>query len=124
MAPPKRVAARLSSDVVAIDDAAIAQAMRIIRDRACDGMKVEQLLGELSVSRATLERRFRQLLGRSPKAEIDRVRCARAQRLLAETTYPLARIAEMAGYRTAAHFVTAFKRMTGGTPGHFRTARA
>lgn len=123
MLPPKRVAGRLSSDVVAIDDAAIAQAMRIIRDRACDGVKVEDLLGELSISRATLERRFRQLLGRSPKAEIDRVRCGRAERLLAETTYPLQQIAQMAGYRTAAHFVTAFKRMTGRTPGHYRTAR-
>ena len=120
LAPPKGISVRLSSDVLAMEDAEMAMAVRMIRDRACQGITVEQLVAALTISRATLERRFLRLLGHSPKAEIDRVRFERAKHLLAETTYKLERIALLIGFSNAAQFATAFKRYAGCRPSEYR----
>jgi len=59
-------------------------------------------------------------LRRTPKAEIDRIRVKRAKYLLAETEYKIAAIAIISGYAAGPQFVTAFKRLTGFTPGKYR----
>jgi LacI family transcriptional regulator len=118
--PPKGIARRLSSEATAIDDRGVASAMQIIRDHACEGVAVQDVVKRLSISRSTLERRFFAAFGRSPAAEIERVRMSRAKLLLMETRYKLSKIAALTGYGTASHFATAFKRNTGLTPGEFR----
>jgi len=118
--PPKGIHVRQSSDVVAVEDCDVVAALRFIRDHACDGINVDDVAQHVALSRATLDRRFQFALGRSPKAEIDRLRVNRAKQLLAETEYKIAAIATMTGYGTAPQFVTAFKRLTGFTPGKYR----
>jgi len=118
--PPKGIHVRQSSDVVAVEDRDVVTALRYIRDHACDGINVDDVGRHVALSRATLDRRFQCALGRSPKAEIDRLRVNRAKQLLAETEYKIAAIATMTGYGTAPQFVTAFKRLTGFTPGKYR----
>jgi LacI family transcriptional regulator len=118
--PPQGIVVRRSSDVLALEDAELVIALRFIRDHACEGITIGQILAHVAISRATLERRFQRTLGRSPKAEIERVRLLRAKRLLAETPYKLHRVAQMIGYQTAAQFAIAFKRQTGLTPGQYR----
>jgi LacI family transcriptional regulator len=118
--PPKGIARRLSSEATAIDDRGVASAMQIIRDHACEGVAVQDVVKRLSISRSTLERRFFAAFGRSPAAEIERVRMSRAKLLLMETRYKLSKIAALTGYGTASQFATAFKRNTGLTPGEFR----
>jgi LacI family transcriptional regulator len=44
--------------------------MRFIREHACQGIKVADVLRESHCSRSVLERRFRESLGRSPQAEL------------------------------------------------------
>jgi LacI family transcriptional regulator len=63
--PPLGVATRLSSDVTAIADPDVAMAMRFIREHACLGIRVDDVLARVPVSRRVLQRRFRGLLGRS-----------------------------------------------------------
>lgn len=118
--PPKGIARRLSSEAAAIDDRGIASAMQIIRDRACDGLTVHDVVRQLNISRSTLERRFYAAFSRTPAAEIERVRMSRAKLLLMETRYKLSKIAVLTGYGTASQFATAFKRNTRMTPGEFR----
>lgn len=120
MIPPKRLVTRRSSDVLAVDDAVVADAMRIIWRDACQGLNVERLLDQMTVSRATLERRFDRVLQRSPKEEILRLRIGRVQQLLADTDLSLSDITARSGFRTAAHLSVAFKSHTGMTPGAFR----
>ncbi len=120
LVPPQGVVVRRSSDVLALEDADLVVALRLISEHACEGITIGQILKHVAISRATLERRFRRLLGRSPKEEIERVRLVRAKRLLAETPYKLHRIARMIGYQTAAQFAIAFKRRTGLRPGQYR----
>ena len=66
---PLGVVTRQSTDILAVDDPLTAAALRHIRERACDGLKVPQLLRHVAISRPVLERRFRKYLDRSPQAE-------------------------------------------------------
>ncbi len=117
---PLGVVPRQSTDIVAVGDADVAAAVHYIRGHACDGIQVSDVLQHVQVSRSTLERRFTRLLGRSPKAEILRVRLDRVKHLLAMTDYPLARIAELAGFEYMESMCECFKRVTGQTPGEYR----
>jgi LacI family transcriptional regulator len=119
--PPKGVVVRQSSDVLAMEDSDMAMAVKYIRDHACEGVTVNEMVRDLMVSRTTLERRFLKALGRSPKAEMERMRFERSKQLLAETSHKLERIAAMLGFSTAAQFATAFKRYNGCTPSDYRT---
>lgn len=118
--PPKGISHRLSSEATAVDDRDVATAMQLIRDHACEGLTVQDVVKQLHVSRSTLERRFHATFARTPAMEIERVRMSRAKLLLMETRYKLSKIAVMTGYGSASQFATAFKRHSGLTPGQFR----
>jgi LacI family transcriptional regulator len=118
---PKGMSVRQSSDVLAVEAPDVAVAVRYIRDHACEGGTVEGMVRDLMVSRTSLERHFLKTLGRSPKAEMERVRFERAKLLLTETPYKLERIASMLGFSTPAQFATAFKRYHGCPPSDYRS---
>ncbi|QTN33918.1 DNA-binding transcriptional regulator [Akkermansiaceae bacterium] len=120
MVKPMGVMARQSTDVLAIDDRHIAAALRHIREHACDGLDVESLLKIVPLSRSVLERRFSQIIGRPPKAEILRIRLDRVCRLLAESELSLAEVAEKAGFDHPEYMSRLFKKKMGITPGKFR----
>lgn len=120
MIPPLGVATRQSTDVLAIDDPQIAAAVRFIREHACRGVTVAEVLRQLPQSRTILERKFRKFLGRSPQAEIRHVQIKRAKQLLAETELKLERIAQLTGFQHPEYLSVVFKRETGITPGEFR----
>jgi LacI family transcriptional regulator len=121
--PPRGVVTRQSTDVLAIDDREVALAVRYIREHACEGINVGDVLRKVPMTRVTLKRRFEKLLGRSPKAEIVRVQLSRVKRLLAETDMSQSRIAELAGFNHPEYLSALFKSKTGQTPGQYRAAR-
>ena len=114
---PLGVVVRQSTDITAIDDLIVARAAKIVREQAESISSVEVLAEMVGLSRATLERRFRSALGRSPHQEIDRIRLDRARALVRGTTYPLHKIADMVGYSNASRLVDAYKRRFNITPG-------
>lgn len=120
--PPIGVTTRLSTDVLSVDDAQLAAAARFIRENACHGITVNDVLEHVSLSRSTLERRFRAALGRSPQAEIRAVRIDRAKQLLAETDHPMHRIAQLVGIEHPEYLNVIFRREVGQTPGQYRQA--
>ncbi len=117
---PMGVMARQSTDVLAIDDPHIATALKYIREHACQGLDVGALLKAVPLSRSVLERRFSQLLGKSPKAEILRVQLDRVCRLLAESDLPISEVAEKSGFEHPEYMSRLFKKKIGITPGEFR----
>lgn len=117
---PIGVATRQSTDVLAMDDRNIANAVRFIRDHACEGISVSDVLKAVPQSRRRLEAQFRKLVGRTPHEEITRVQLNRAKVLLAETDLPLDAIAERAGFIHAEYLSVAFKRNVGMPPSHYR----
>jgi LacI family transcriptional regulator len=117
-----RVVARQSTDVLAIDDPDVRSALRFIREHACEGIAVDDVLKHVTFSRATLKRRFATLLGRSPKTEILRLQLGCVKDILAMTELPLERVAELAGFNHVEHMCKLFKKRTGQTPGQYRAA--
>ncbi len=115
-----RVVTRRSTDVLALDNPDLATAVRVLRERACEGINVGDLLKEVPCSRSVLERRFKQVLGRTPKAELLRVQLERARQLLAETDLPLAEVAARTGFRTEKYFGDIFYRKNGERAGAYR----
>jgi LacI family transcriptional regulator len=117
---PIGVATRPSTDILAIDDRSVAAALSHIRQRACSGVTVDEIVKLTFTSRSQLEKKFRRHLGRSPQAEIRRVQVAKIKQLLHETDYPLKRIAEMTGFEHVEYMSVVFKRLAGDTPGKYR----
>jgi LacI family transcriptional regulator len=117
---PLGVVTRQSTDVLAIEDTLVAAAVKFIRENACKGVTVDDVLKKVPLSRSVLERRFRKFLSRSPQEEIRLVQIKRVKQLLAESDLALEQIAELAGYRHAEYMSVVFKRETGQTPGQYR----
>ena len=117
---PLCIETRQSSDIVAIEDEPLAQAIRLIRKRACDGLTVSGILKVVPISRSTLERSCRRLLGRSPNEEIVRVRIDHVCNLLRDTDLSLDQIAARSGFSTSQYMLQVFRQSTGMTPGVYR----
>ncbi|MES2695664.1 MAG: DNA-binding transcriptional regulator, partial [Verrucomicrobiota bacterium] len=117
---PLGVAARQSTDVLAVDDRDVARAVQFIREHACEGINVSDVLRTVPLSRRVLEQRFQKLLGRTPREEILQVRLARVKQLLGETDLPLYLIAERTGFEHVEYLSVVFKRETRQTPSQYR----
>jgi len=74
----------------------------------------------VNVSRATLARRFGQLVGEPPLAYLTRWRMDLAARRLRETRDPVKAIARDLGYTSEFAFSRAFTRSRGEAPGRYR----
>lgn len=120
---PLDIVVRQSSDVVAVDDPLLAQAVQYIRDHAADGINVNDILKAVPISRSTLERQFRSVLNHSPNEEINRVRLIRAKQLLAETDMTLDQVAHRSGFRHPQYLCDLFKRSFHQTPGVWRNSQ-
>jgi len=118
--PPFGIATRQSTDVLAIDDPEVAGAVRFIREHACDGINVADLLSAVPLTRRGLESRFRRILGFTPHEMIAKTRTDRVKQLLTETDLPMPTIAERAGFRHVEYMSTAFKNRTGLSPQQYR----
>jgi LacI family transcriptional regulator len=119
--PPLGIATRQSTDVLAIEDRNVARAVHFIRQHACDGIKVNDVLRAVPHSRRLLESRFKKFLGRTPHEEILRVRLNRVKQLLTETDLSLEQIAERAGFAHVEYLSVAFRREEGMPPSAFRS---
>ncbi|MDZ4821815.1 MAG: XylR family transcriptional regulator [Planctomycetota bacterium] len=117
---PYEIVVRKSSDTVAVDDPIVAQALRFIRKQARYGCGVEDVCLHVGVSRRTLERRMRAIVGRSPLEEIRSVKVDCVRQLVLETDLSLEKIAHLSGFSHAQDVIEAFRNRFHMTPGQFR----
>jgi LacI family transcriptional regulator len=118
--PPTRIVVRQSTDTLAIDDEMVREALRMIRKKAHEGIRVSDVVRDLAVARRALEQRFVRLVGRSPAEEIRRVRIEEAKRLLVESDRSVAEISRATGFGHQDLLSRVFRRATGQTPTEFR----
>jgi LacI family transcriptional regulator len=120
LVPPIGIVPRASTNTLAVLDTTIAGVVQTIRDRACQGISVEELLAISGLARWKLEKQFKDMVGHSVHDDIVRVRLAEAQRLLRTTDLPLKVIAPRAGFHSVPYMITVFRRSFGITPARFR----
>ncbi|NQV33335.1 MAG: DNA-binding transcriptional regulator [Phycisphaeraceae bacterium] len=117
---PKWVVCRQSTDIIAVDDADVSQALRFIREHGTGVIQVSDVVQALCISRRTLYSKFSKALGRSVHDEIVRVRLERIHTLLTDTKLSISWIAEMMGFAGPDKLYRFFFRETGKTPTEFR----
>ena len=61
--PPMELKVRRSTDMTAVDDPDVVAAAKLIREHACEGLRVVDVLDQSQLSRRVLEYRFKNLLG-------------------------------------------------------------
>jgi len=120
LGPPRGVAPRQSTDMLAVEDEEVASAIRFVRENAVKGITVQEVLARATRSPSTLERRVKRLLGRTIKAEITRVKLSRARLLLCETELPVAKISARCGFSEPRYFCEVFRTNEGLTATAFR----
>lgn len=117
---PTRIAARQSSDIVAVDDPLVSEALRFIRARSDQNLAVSAVLRHVGLSRRALDLRFAATLGRTVHGEIIRVRMGHVAELLSSTDWTLPQIAERLNFSHSEYMGVAFKKHTGQSPGQYR----
>lgn len=118
--PPLKVEERASTDYRSLRDPFVIQAMHYIRQRACHGIKTEQVLDYLKISRSNLEQRFKLELNKTVHQIIHEEKLNRAVYLLRFTDISMPEIAEICGYPSLQYFYAVMKKAYGITPKAFR----
>lgn len=116
--PVGELALRRSTDVLYVEDAVVAKAVRLMRNQP--GVRVAEVARAAGMARSGLQRRFLRALGRGMREEIQRVRMARARMLLGTTQAKLEVVAEQSGFASVQRFSAQFRRAAGMAPGAYR----
>lgn len=119
---PEALIPRQSTDVLACDDPELAEAIRFVRQHACDPVDVDDVLQRVPLSRSTLEKRFRASLGRTVHGEIQHVQVQRAKQLLVHSNLLIKQIAARCGFKYVPYLTRVFRQATGQTPLEYRRA--
>jgi LacI family transcriptional regulator len=117
---PLGVAARQSTDVVAVGDAKLAAALRFIRERAPQRTSVRDVLKAVPMARTLLERKFRQYLDCTVHEHIEATRLEFVRGLLVGSDLSIGEIAQRAGFEHAEYMSVAFRRWSGLPPREYR----
>ena len=120
---PEQVVERQSTDYKALKDPYVIQAMHFIRHNACKGIKVEQVLDYVKVSRSNLEKRFKDDIGHSVHQEIHCAKLEQAMSLLRNTELSTSDIAELCGYPSLQYMYAVFKKDLELTPKAYRISK-
>jgi LacI family transcriptional regulator len=111
LGPPRGVVPRQSTDVLSIEDQDVAAALRFIRERASDGIRVRDVVATVRHSPSTFDRRFKSTVGHTVKAEITRMRLHRAKLLLQETDLAVGTVAVRSGFSEPKYFCEVFQKL-------------
>lgn len=115
-----KVEERSSTDYRSLQDPLVIQAMHYIRHRACQGIKVEQVLDHLRTSRSNLEQRFKLEMNKTIHKVIFDEKMNKAKTFLKRTDISIQEISDICGYPSIQYFYSVFKKEMDMTPTEFR----
>jgi len=96
------------------------RAVEYIDAHLADSIGLEDVAQAAGLTRMHFAAQFRAATGLRPHEYLLRRRIECAQQLLADEEYSLLDAAQLAGFRSQAHFTTVFKRVVGSTPKRWR----
>ena len=103
-------------------DSVVAQAVRLLQASPAEAWTVGALASQTRVSRATLARRFAELVGQPPMEFLTQWRLTLAADLILDPQQTVASVARTVGYGSPYALSAAFKRERGISPHQHRTA--
>lgn len=120
--PPTKVVARESTSSIRPASSLVERALVFIRENACRGITVDDVVQSLGVSRRLLYLRFAQFQGESIGVCIHRHQLARMQQLLRETDMSITKVTAACGFSEDKYPKRLFKRTFGVSMSSFRHA--
>lgn len=117
---PRRVAVGRSSQFLNQEDPHVYAALRYIQDHASGNIRVSDVLRAVPLSRRPLEKRFKQLTGKTLQKAIWAARLDRVCRLLMDTGLSIAEIADACEFAQHQQLTEVFKRERGISPKNYR----
>jgi AraC-like DNA-binding protein/mannose-6-phosphate isomerase-like protein (cupin superfamily) len=96
------------------------QAVQFMKEHCDQKLSLEQVAERFSFSPSHFSYLFKSVIGVPFSKHLITLRLNRAMHLLCETTLPVARVGELAGFQSAPHFFRCFREKTGQTPSGFR----
>jgi LacI family transcriptional regulator len=117
---PVDVVERQSSNSMAVQDKTVLSAVDFIRLNSAKNLSVENVAQAVSVSRRSLERKFKTILGRSVLEEIQNVRSHKIAQMLTETRLSIMQISLAMGFNGIENISRYFKQTYGMRPSTYR----
>jgi LacI family transcriptional regulator len=117
---PIGIVQRASTSTLVTSDPVIQAAVVYIRKHLREALTVKGLASKIGWSRRTMEGRFKAILGRTPKEEIDRQRVDLAKIQLLQTNDDLEEVAQSVGLESSRALRRLFLKYIGCTPQEFR----
>lgn len=117
---PLHVVTRQSTDIMAIEDQRVTEAVHFIRKHSRKAIQVSDVAEAVGLSRRTMEQRFRKVLTHSVHVEIKYARVNQMADLLINTNLTMSQIARFLGYPDASNISRYFKQIKGMSPTKYR----
>lgn len=117
---PIGVVTRKSTNIFAIDDDAVIEAMRFINSHAHEGIKAADIVSALAISRSCLESHFKARMGYTLHEVIRKVQLDSARHMILETNLAIKQVAANTGFKTVQHMTSLFGKAFGLTPAKYR----
>ena len=114
------VVSRLSTDVDAIEDHSVAEALTYVRNNLHARLGIDSISRKVGRSKHFLQDHALRQLGHPLGEEIRRIRLNAARKLLSVTDLPIAEVAETCGYNSVSHLSLRIKEASGLTPLAYR----
>ena len=117
---PVGVVVRGSTDILAVEDPNVAEALRFIAERTSGTIRTEDVAAAVGVSRSGLDAHFKRALGLTVSAAIRKHQMDLTFRLTSSTRLPLKQIAARAGFKSVQHMTRRFAETYGCPPAQYR----
>jgi AraC family transcriptional regulator len=102
-------------------DPRIQRVIELIELNKGSDISLDDLAKTAAMSPFHFSRSFKRATGLPPHQYLANRRVEHAKELLRSTNLPVAEVAYRVGYSNMSHFILLFRRVTGGTPGQFRS---
>ena len=113
IATSSHIIQRQSSDILAVNDKEVAQAIQFIKDNAKNKILIKDMLGTIGIGSRALEKKFRNTIHRTIHNEIQQVRTESISKLLVETDLPISEITSFYNFTDVEHISRFFKKEKG-----------
>jgi LacI family transcriptional regulator len=117
---PTHVVQRQSTDILAIKDEDLLEAIRFIHKNATNKIHVNQIVKATNVGRRVLERKFNKIIRKSIYAELSHIRTELISKMLVETDLQISEIVSLFNFTDIAHVSRFFKKEKGIGMSQFR----
>jgi len=118
--PPEGVTERASTSNLQTRDRPVQSAIDYLTEHQNRSLSIEEVARHAGLSPSALRKRFKEAIGRSPKAELLRLRMRRVEALIRDTELSLEEIAEATGFPSGVYLSKIFRTKTGQTVRQYR----